>query len=66
MFFTNKKLSALSVTFFKKEKRKKKNNAKKCNFKNFSKSLYFLLGYCRNMSFGSFWEAKMQFLKNAV
>ena len=65
MFFTNKKLSALSVTFFKKEKRKK-NIAKKCNFKNFSKSLYFLLGYCRNVSFGSFWEAKMQFLKNVV
>ena len=32
----------------------------------FSESPYSLLGWCRNVNIGLFWEVKMQFLKNVV
>ena len=60
IFSTNKKRSALSFTFFKKASQKNP-----VIFKNFN-GRYFLLAYHRNVNFGLFWEAKVQFLKNVV
>ena len=55
--------SLLYLLRFSKTHRKKKKNR---ILNSFLKGRYILLGYRRNMNFGLFWEAKLQFLKNVV